>query len=66
MKTKRIDLSQWEIRHLINCLDNQISALTYNISAYELNPSENGAFLEIEKLYRDNLNGIKVKLQAKL
>lgn len=66
MKTKRIDLSLWEIRHLIKCLDNQISALTHEIAAYELAPDEHGAELEIGKLYRDNLNGIKARLQAKL
>lgn len=66
MKTKRIDLSPFEIRHLIICLDNQISGVTLEIATYELTPDEHGADIEIGKLYRENLNSIKSKLQAKL
>lgn len=65
MKNKRIELNQWELRHIIQALTDKITGLTEEITTNEIN-ANGGATLEIAKLYRENLETIRTKLQAKL
>lgn len=66
MKKVRIEFSQWELRHIISALTEKISDLTQEITENERVHPEKEAIIEIAKLYRDNLNDIKDKLQQKL
>lgn len=66
MKKVRIEFSQWELRHIINALTEKISDLTQEITENELVHPEKEGTVEVARLYRDNLNDIKEKLQQKL
>jgi hypothetical protein len=66
MKKVRIEFNQWELRHIISALTEKISDLTQEITENERVHPEKEAIIEIAKLYRDNLNDIKDKLQQKL
>lgn len=66
MKKVRIEFNQWELRHIISTLTEKINNLTQEITENELVHPEKNAIIEIAKLYRENLNNIKNKLQQKL
>ena len=63
MKKKRIELSLRELRHTIQALTDKIDSVIEEIITNETN-ANGDATLEKAKLYREELETIRTKLQA--